>query len=60
MEDGNNLITAVAVDRDGNRTETSVTVYAQMGQDTVRIMADPDSGIAPFEGTLRIQTDCGR
>jgi len=56
LEEGENVITAVAVDGKGNSAETSVTVYAWMAQDAVRIFADPDSGISPFETTLRIES----
>jgi hypothetical protein len=56
LQDGENVIKAVAVDGSGNRAETSATVHAQIGQDSVRISAEPESGIAPFESTLTIES----
>jgi len=56
LQDGENVIKAVAVDGSGNRAEASVTVYAQIGQGDVRIKAEPDSGIAPFESILTIES----
>ena len=56
LEEGENTITATAVDMEGNTETYSVNVYAETTWDCVRITADPDSGVAPFETTLEVET----
>ena len=53
--DGQNTITATAVDTFGHRATASITVSADTSGDYVRIRAEPDSGISPFETTLTIE-----
>src|SRR5512136_864616 len=53
--DGQNTITATAVDTFGHTASASITVYAGTSGDYVRIKADPESGISPLESTLRIE-----
>ena len=54
LEDGENVITVVAVDGEGNRAETSLTVQAYAAEHEIRITAEPDSGILPFESVLKV------
>jgi hypothetical protein len=55
MQDGENLITATAVDGTGNRVEASVNVHGHIEPGGMIVSAYPDAGIAPFEATLRIE-----
>lgn len=52
--DGQNMITATAVDTFGHTASASITIYADTSGDYVRIKAEPESGISPLESTLRI------
>ncbi len=54
LEQGDNTITAVATDSRGSAVETSVTVNAEINEDSIVIAADPDIGISPFETTLLV------
>jgi hypothetical protein len=56
VQEGVNLITAVAVDATGNRAEASVSVNGQVGDHGVSIKMEPDSGIALFDATLSIES----
>jgi len=56
LEGGENVITAVAVDAKGKSAESSITVQGHAEQESVRVRVDPDSGIAPLEATLRIES----
>ena len=50
-----NVITVTAKDAGGETLQASVRVNAQTTDDFVLLVADLDSGIAPFETTLRIK-----
>ncbi len=54
LEQGDNTIIAVATDSRGNAVETSVTVNAEINENSIVIAADPDIGISPFETTLLV------
>jgi len=54
LEEGENTITATAVDMEGIMETASIAVFAETTGDYVRITADPESGVAPFETTLRV------
>jgi hypothetical protein len=55
LEEGDNTIMATAVDMEGNTETYSITLFAEMTGDYVRITADPDSGVALFETTLEVE-----
>jgi hypothetical protein len=59
LEQGENTITVTAVDMDGNTETDSINVYVEEIANYVRITADPESGISPFETTLRIEASFG-
>lgn len=54
LQEGENTITVTATDPAGNSASTSVTVTASPSANYISIAAMPDSGIAPFEGTVRV------
>ena len=56
LEEGENTITASAVDTEGNTATVSITVYAETTGDYIRLEADTDSGISPLEVTLSIES----
>jgi hypothetical protein len=56
LEDGENTITATATDMQGNTETYSITVYSDSTADYIRITADPEFGVAPFETTLELET----
>jgi hypothetical protein len=55
IESGENTITATGTDMNGNTETASITVYGSPHANYVTVVADPESGIAPFETTLRIE-----
>jgi len=55
LEEGENTITATAVDWEGNIAIASITVYAETEGEYIRITADTESGTSPLETTLRIE-----
>ena len=54
LEQGENTITAIATDADGNTSSASVTVNSSPVENYIRIKADSESGVSPFEATLKI------
>ena len=56
LEEGQNQITAVATDVNGNMETTSVTVNATLAGNYIRITANTESGIAPLETILTLDT----
>lgn len=52
--DGSNTITATATDTVGNTATTSITVNAVTTGNYIELTANPESGIAPLEVTLKI------
>ncbi|OEU72376.1 MAG: hypothetical protein BA869_02235 [Desulfuromonadales bacterium C00003107] len=55
LKEGENTITASATDTDGNIFSVSNTVYAEKTDDYIRITAGPESGVTPFETTLKVE-----
>jgi len=55
LEQGENTLTATAVDWEGNMASASITVYADTEGEYIRITADTESGTSPLETTLRIE-----
>jgi hypothetical protein len=55
LEQGANTITATATDATGNIADASITVYADTTGDYIRITADAESGVSPFETALRVE-----
>jgi hypothetical protein len=54
LTDGANTITVTATDTAGNTATTSRTVNAVTTGTYIRLNANPESGVAPFETTLKI------
>jgi hypothetical protein len=54
LTEGVNTITIAAVDTAENSTSTSITVTAVMAGDYIRVNANPESGVAPLDTTLRV------
>lgn len=55
LEEGENVITAMAKDTEGYTASASITVYAQTTGDYIRLTADTESGVSPLEVTLSIE-----
>ncbi|MBN1849510.1 MAG: tandem-95 repeat protein [Deltaproteobacteria bacterium] len=55
MTDGDNVITATMVDSEGNMAESSITIFADLSGDYIRIISDMEAGISPLETTLRVE-----
>ena len=56
LEEGQNQITAVATDVNGNTATASVTVNVTLPGHYIRLSANIESGIAPFETILTVDT----
>ena len=56
LEEGQNQITAVATDVNGNTATASVTVNATLSGQYIRLTANIESGIAPLETILSLDT----
>ena len=54
LGEGEKTIMVSAFDTAGNTATASITVYAQTTGDYIRIMADAESGVSPFETTLKV------
>ncbi|GBC62267.1 hypothetical protein DENIS_3236 [Desulfonema ishimotonii] len=54
VEDGENIIEAVAVNSERNTATASVSVNATLPDSYIQISADPVFGISPFETTLKV------
>lgn len=54
LETGENVITAVAMDSEGNTAETSVSINAVSDENNIGISVDPEIGVSPFETTLTV------
>jgi len=54
LTEGSNTITVAATDTAGNTVTKSITVNAVTTGNYIRLSANPESGIAPLEVTLRI------
>ncbi len=55
LEQGENIVIAKATTSEGGTASAQITVYADTTGDYVRITADPESGIAPFETSFKIE-----
>ena len=55
LEEGENIITAIATDTEGYTATASITVYAETTGDYIKLTADTESGVSPLEVTLRIE-----
>lgn len=51
--EGQNTITAVATDTEGNTAVTSITVNAVTTGNYIRLTATPESGISPLETAFK-------
>ena len=54
LQEGQNTITASAVDTEGDTATTSITVTADTTGDYIRVTSNLESGILPLEAHLRI------
>jgi hypothetical protein len=55
LEEGENVVAATMTDKNGNTTITSITLIAEAEANNVILTADPESGVSPFDTTLRIE-----
>ncbi len=55
LEEGENTITATATDAAGNTLSAEITVTADTTGDYIWITVDEESGVTPFEATLRVE-----
>lgn len=55
LEHGENTITAIVTDVDGNTATASIAVNAVTAGNYIRIAADTESGVSPFETTLEVE-----
>lgn len=56
LQEGENAITALATDTEGNLRSATVTVSAQIAGDYLKITADTQTGVSPFETILRVES----
>jgi hypothetical protein len=54
LEEGENIITARAVDAYGNSADQSITAYTMASGDYLSLSAYADSGVVPLETTLKL------
>ena len=54
LQEGENTLTVRATDTTGDFNEASIGVTAHLPEDYIRIIAFQETGIAPFETTLRV------
>jgi hypothetical protein len=55
LEEGENMVIATMTDKNGNTVITSITLIAEAAANNVILTADPESGVSPFDTTLRIE-----
>jgi len=55
LEEGENTITATATDAAGNILSAEITVTADTTGDYIWITVDEESGVTPFEATLKVE-----
>ncbi len=56
LELGENTLTAVATDKDGNTSTDSITVYTDVYQNLVSLSANKTSGVSPLDVKFSIDT----
>ena len=54
LDAGQNVITAIATDSEGNEAEASVSVTAVTDENSIGILVNPEIGVSPFETTLTV------
>ena len=59
LQEGKNTLTVRATDTTGDFNEASIGVAARLPEDYIRIVAFQETGIAPFETTLRVDGSFG-
>jgi hypothetical protein len=55
LQDGENTITVIGTDSQGYTAMAEITVYAQTTGDYIRITADTEYSVSPFETTLQVE-----
>jgi hypothetical protein len=55
LAEGENTITVTATANQGYTATAEITVYAQIPDDYIRITADTQSGVSPFETELKVE-----
>ncbi len=55
LSEGENVITAVATDTEGNTTQAVINVYNGIPTDYISLTTDTESGISPLEVTLMVE-----
>jgi len=56
LQDGENTITVIGTDSQGYKATAEITVYADVSGDYITVTADAESGVPPFETTLRVES----
>ncbi|GAB6908965.1 exported hypothetical protein [Desulfosarcina cetonica] len=56
LEEGENTISVKATSASGDTAEETILVYAETNKNYIKLTADMQSGITPFETTLRINS----
>ena len=54
LQDGENTITVIGTDSQGYSATAEITVYADISGDYITLSADSESGVSPFETSLRV------
>jgi hypothetical protein len=54
LQDGENTITVIGTDSQGYTAKAEITVYADISGDYITLSADSESGVSPFETSLRV------
>ena len=54
LEEGENTLTITVTDADGNSTTSIITVYYEPTDLYITLTVDEESGVAPFETTLKV------
>jgi hypothetical protein len=55
LEEGENVVIATMTDRNGHTVISSITLIGEAAANNLILTADPESGISPFDTTLRIE-----
>lgn len=54
LDQGENMIAAMATDAEGNTAEASVSIAAVISDNCIGIVMNPQMGVSPFEATLMV------